>query len=135
MTGRKVAGSQNLGRVCRSTLRAWRKRLCDGATDDHLDNLRVSQFARGRGGDMPAVAQDRHVIAKRPHLAHAMRDEENCDALLFEMRDDFAEPIDVAAGERRGRLVEQQKSRLAEDRARDFDLLLNGKIELADLAP
>ena len=47
----------------------------------------------------------------------------------------LAEPVDVAAGERRRGLVEQKDTRLAEDRACDLDLLLNGEIELADLAP
>ena len=55
--------------------------------------------------------------------------------LLLETRDDLAEPVDIAAGERRSRLVEQQEARLAEDRARDLDLLLNGEIEIADFAP
>ena len=47
--------------------------------------------------------------------------------------DDLAEPVDVAAGERRGRLVEQQDARLAVDGAGDLDLLLQGEVEVADL--
>src|SRR4029077_19361292 len=87
------------------------------------------------GRDMAAAAQNRTVIAKSPHLAHAMRDEEDGDALLFEMRDDLTEPVNVAAGERRSRLVKQQKLRATEHRARDLDLLLNCEIEFADFAP
>ena len=44
-----------------------------------------------------------------------------------------SEPVDVAAGERRGRLVEQQDARLAEHRAGDLDLLPHREIEIADL--
>ena len=51
----------------------------------------------------------------------------------LEPGDDLAQPVDVAAGERRGRLVEQQDARLAVDRAGDLDLLLDGEVELADL--
>ena len=80
-TGREVARAQDLRRVRRPLLRPRRKSLRDRAADDHFDDLRVGEFARRRGRDMPAVAQDRHVIAKRPHLAHAMRDEDNGDAL------------------------------------------------------
>ena len=50
-----------------------------------------------------------------------------------EPRDDGAEPVDVAAGERRGRLVEQQNARLTKSRAGDFNLLLDREIKLADL--
>ena len=73
------------------------------------------------------------MIAERPHLTHAMRDEEDGDALLLETADDLAEPIDVAAGKSRCRLIEQQETRLAEDGARDLDFLLHGEIEFADL--
>ncbi len=51
----------------------------------------------------------------------------------FSARDQLAEPVDVAAGQGRGRLVEQQDARLAVDGAGDLDLLLHGKVEVADL--
>ena len=52
--------------------------------------------------------------------------------LRLQPRDDLAQPVDVAAGQRRGRLVEQQDRRLAIDGAGDLDLLLHGEVEVAD---
>ena len=74
-----------------------------------------------------------HRVAEGAHLAQAMGDEHDRHALGALVGDDVAEPVDVAAGERRGRLVEQQDARLAEQRARDLDLLLDGEVEFADL--
>ena len=89
--------------------------------------------ATGAGGDVAAVAQDGQAVAEGAHLRHAVGDEDDGGARRLQPRDDLAEPVDVAAGERRGRLVEQQDARLAVDGARDLDLLLQGEIELADL--
>ena len=42
-----------------------------------------------------------------------------------------AEPVDVASRQRRGRFVEQEDARLAEESAGDLDLLLHGEVEFA----
>ena len=82
---------------------------------------------------MAAVAQHSQVVAEGAHLTHAVRDEDDGDALRLQPGDNLAEPVDIAARERRGRLVEKQDARLPVDGAGDLDLLLDGEIELADL--
>ncbi len=62
-----------------------------------------------------------------------MRDENERDALAPQPAHDRAEPVDVAAGQARGRLVEQEDARLAEHGARDLDPLLQGEVEVAHL--
>ena len=94
---------------------------------------RVAEIGDGAGGDVPAVPEHGEVVAEGPHLAHPVRDEDDRHARRLEAGDDLAQPVDVAAGERRGRLVEEQDARLAIDRAGDLDLLLDGEVEVADL--
>ena len=70
------------------------------------------------------------VVAEGAHLAQAVRDEDDGDALgAFSARDDLAQPVDVAARQGRGRLVEQEDARLAEEGAGDLDLLPDGEVE------
>ena len=73
-------------------------------------------------------------VAERAYFAHAMRDEEIVTPCCFSPRDDAAEPVDIAA---RSVEVGSSSSRMrgaAEEGAGDLDLLLNGEIEIADLA-
>ena len=133
--------------------------LAGGEVLDREDLGRVVGLTAGRGGKVWAIERPMiismicaslksatapvaicrplrehgQVIAEGPHLAHAMRDEDDGHAGGLEAGDDLAEPVDVAAGERRGRLVEQEDARLAVDGAGDLDLLLDGEVEFADL--
>ena len=79
---------------------------------------------------MLAVPQHRHGVAERANLAQPVRDEDGGHALAALSLDDVAQPIDVAARQGRGRLVEQQDARLAEDGTGDLDLLLDREIEV-----
>ena len=82
---------------------------------------------------MAAVAQHGHAVAEGPHLAHAVRHEDDCDAVALALRDEAAEPVDVAARQGRSRLVEEQDARPAEQRPRDLDLLALVQVEVAQL--
>src|SRR5690242_8512395 len=82
---------------------------------------------------MLASAQDGDAVAEGADLTHAVRDEDGGDALSLAPGDDRAEPVDIAARQCRGRLVEQQDAGAAEQRARDLDLLSLVEIEVADL--
>ena len=97
-----------------------------------MDDFGVGNIGDAGRGDVAAVAQDGQVIAEGAHLTQAVRDEDDGHALGAFARDDLAEPVDIAAGESRGRLVEQQDLRLAVERAGDFDLLFDGKLDIAD---
>ena len=66
-------------------------------------------------------------VAEGAYLAHAVRDEDDGHAGGLQRCDDLAQPVDVAAGQRRGRLVEQQDARLAVDGAGDLDLLAHAR--------
>ena len=104
------------------------------AADDHLDDLGVAERRRRR-----RCAMWRPLRSTVRWSQKARTSRRRCEMKTIvtpwrlEAGDDLAEPVDVAAGERRGRLVEQQDARLAVDRAGDLDLLLDGEIELADL--
>ena len=107
--------------------------MSERAAGDHADDFVVVVVGNRPGRDMLAVAQYGHRVAERAHFSQAMRNEHRRDALArAESAMICAEPVDVAAGQRRRRLVEQQDARLAEDRAGDFDLLLDGEVEFAD---
>ena len=73
------------------------------------------------------------MVAEAAHLGQPVRDEDDGDAVGLEPAHDRAQPVDVAAGQARGRLVEQEDARLAEHRARDLDPLLQGEVEVAHL--
>ena len=66
--------------------------------------------ALGEGLDVAAVAEDREGVAERLDLVHAVRDEEHADALApCSSASSVVDGLDVAAGQRRGRLVEDEE--------------------------
>jgi hypothetical protein len=73
-----------------------------------------------------SIAQDRQRIAEAAHLAHAVGDENDGNALRLLSLDDLAQPVDVAPRERGGRLVEKKNPRLPKKGSGNFDLLLDG---------
>lgn len=104
-----------------------------GAADDHPDHLVVADPGHLGRAHVLAVAQDGEPVAEPPHLGHAVRDEDDRDPVRAHLLDEAAEPVDVAAGEGRGRLIEQQEARLPEHGAGDLDLLPLGQLERAHL--
>ena len=135
LAGREVASAPSTSGPQRAARRrARREGLREGAADDHVDDLGVAQSRRPAPVAMWRPLR-RTVSVSQKARTSRMRCEMKTmvTPCALEPAMISPEPIDVAAGERRGRLVEQQDARLAEDRARDLDLLPDGEIELADL--
>ena len=122
------------GGSARNADRLLREGGGDRAADDQLDHLLVIDGLDREAADIAAVAQHGEIVAEGAHFRQAMGDEEDRDPFALQPLDQPAEPIDVPAREGGGRLVEQQDAGLAEDGARDLDLLAQGQIEAADLA-
>ena len=131
--GGQLVDRENFGRRAGRLLGAGRKGLVDRPADDHLDDLGIGEVGDGSGRNVAAVSEHGEVVAEGAHLAYAMRDEDHGHAIRLEPGDDVAEPVDVTAGERRGRLVEEKNARLAIDRPGDLDLLLDREVEVANL--
>ena len=107
------------GRLCR----LGREGRGQRASDHQLDHPVVGDFVGPEAPHHAAVAQDRQAVAEIPHLLHPVRDEDDRRALGAQPGEERAEPLHVVAGERRGRLVQQEQSRLARDGTSDLDLL------------
>src|SRR5271166_653123 len=103
---------------------ARREGMRKRAARDHADNFVIGVGGDGASGDVPTVAQDRHRIAKGPHLPEAVGDEHGRYAAGAQAPDDPAEPVDVASRQRRRRFVEEENARATEQGAGDLDLLL-----------
>ena len=131
--GGEVADAKDLRRLRGVLDRPWRKSLGQRTTDDHFDDLRLGEVADRSGSNVAAVAQDREVVAERLHLAHPVRDEYDGDTLPLQFRDHSAEPVDIAPGECRCRLIQKQQARIAEDSPGNLDLLPHSEIEIANI--
>ena len=94
---------------------------------------RAGAGALGEGLDVAAVAEDRERVAERLDLVHPVRDEDRGDALAPSARARRrVDGLDVAAGQRRGRLVEDQHRGVAAERLGDLDHLPARQAEVAD---
>ena len=79
------------------------------AADDVLDHrLAGVSSAQRRGDDVLAVAQDRRAVGDARDLVHAVRDVDDRHALGLEPAQEVEQLLDLAARQRRGRLVEDQ---------------------------
>ena len=67
---------------------------------DHADDFIVGVGGDRPGGDVPAVAQNRHRIAEGADLSQAVGDKDDGYALRVHLGDDVTQPIDVASGQR-----------------------------------
>ena len=72
---------------------------------------------------MAAVAEHRGAVGQRFDLVHAMRDVEDGDVLGLQPGEQRVDLLDVGAGQRRSRLVEDQQLRLLAERLGDLDHL------------
>ena len=98
------------------------------AADDIFDDLVERQLAHRRGDDMPAVAQDGGAIGDPRDLVHAVRDIDDRHALGLEPAEKGEQLLDLAAGERGRRLVENEDAHVARDRLDDLgELALPGR--------
>ena len=105
--------------------------LAQGAPDHHVHDLVVAGLCHVDGADTDAVAEDRGPMAEIAHLIHAVRDEDDRDALGAEAAHDGEDLLHLAAVERRGRLVEDQHLRLPAHGLGDLDQLAIGEGEIA----
>ena len=85
--------------------------------------------AAGQEIDAPARAQDGHVVAEAEDLVDEMADEQDRDALPLQRGHDLEQPVDLAAGDGRGRLVHDQHARVERQRLDDLDRLPLGDAE------
>ena len=104
-----AGGEQRLGAGGADRLR--RELGLDVAADHQPDDLGGRAGALGEGLDVAAVAEDREGVAERLDLVHAVRDEDRGDALGLQLGEQAVDGLDVAAGQRRGRLVEDEHRR------------------------
>ena len=74
----------------------------------------------------------REPVAERLDLVHAVRDEEHADALGLQLGEHVVDGVDVAAGERRGRLVEDEELGVLAQRLGDLDHLPARQRQVAD---
>ena len=108
-------------------------RATDRAPDDELDQpLHIELGRRPRAHDAP-VAQHGHAVGHGDDLLEAVRDVDDRDAALLEALDDLKQRVDLAVGERGGRLVHDQDARVLRERLGDLDELEARGAQAADL--
>ena len=83
------------------------------------------------GADEAGVAEDRHAAGEAIHVFHAMRDEDDGDALVAQALGDLVEVFAFTVGERRGRLIHDDDPCIRGERLPDLDDLLLGDRETA----
>ena len=92
-----------------------------GRPDDVGDDGVHAGVASRVVGDHRALAQDDDAVANREHVGQAMADEDDADALAPQRSDQLEHMLDLAHGERRGRLVHDDQPRVESQRAGDRD--------------
>ena len=85
------------------------------------------------GRDGHAVPEDGDALGEVAHLGEAMRDVDDQHARRREAPREIEQPLGLARGERRGRLVEDEDRRVASKRLGDLDHLTLGERQPADL--
>ncbi len=100
---------------------------------DHQPRQRALGRALGRHGvDHLAAPQDGHAVGDVEHLVELVRDEDDRRALLGQRAQDLEQVLRLLRGQHRGRLVEHEHLRAAEQRAQDLDALLGADAEVLD---
>ena len=122
--------TQHLGAPGLTRLGARRFIVFEFAAHDHFNDLRVGEVGHRAAGDVLAVAQHGHAVAKAAHLGQAVGDEDHGHAFALLRGDEFANPLHVSARECGGGLVQQEDAGFAQQRAGNFQFLLNRQIEV-----
>ena len=108
-----------------------REHLGDLAPDHQPDDV----VARDVGGrmlaDEAAVAEHRHFVGDLEQFVHLVGDVDDALALGLERADDLEEVLDLALGQRGGRLVHDENVGIVADRLGDLDHLPVGDGEVA----
>ena len=107
-----------------------REDLGDDAAGHELQQALVIGLVHGERGDALAVAQHGDAVADAPVLVHAVADIDDADAVALLLLDEREEPLRLAFGERRGRLVQDQHRGLGAERLGDLHHLLLGAGEI-----
>ena len=90
-----------------------------------LDTARPREVVRRAGGDDATLAQDRDAVAHELHLAEQVRVQQHRDAAPLQLLQNVAHGAPPGRIERRGRLVEEEQRRRADERLRDPEALLH----------
>ncbi len=109
-----------------------RKQLVDVAADHHGDEARFRHLGDGLGRDGLAVAQHGHAVGDLEDLVHAVADVDDADPLRAQRAHDVEETAYVGLGQRRGRLVHDERARVLRQGARDLDTLAVGDRQAGD---
>ena len=80
---------------------------------------------------MPAVAEHRRAVGERVDFVHAMRNVEDRDILGLQPRQKRVNLLDVDAGQRRSRLIEDEQLRLLSERLGDLHHLTARQRQIA----
>ena len=108
---------------------AGREHGLEVAAEHHGDD-RVDVELRGRlRREAAAVAKNGDAVGDAKDFGQAVGDVDDAPPLAGEALDDGEHALDLAVGERRGRLVEDQDAGIADEEARDLEELLLGDAE------
>ena len=112
-------------------------RLCqiDLAADHVGDGALWRRFIARARRYQASVAKDRDLVGDLEHLLHAMADEEDGDALPFQVADKLEQLLNLVRGERRRRLVHDQDADVERNGLGDFDRLLGGQCQSSRRIP
>ena len=80
----------------------------------------------------PAVPEHRDAVGDAEDFGQAVGDVDDAPSLAGEALDDGEHALDLAVGERRGRLVEDEDAGIADEEPRDLEELLLGDAETLD---
>src|SRR3954464_4167431 len=113
-----------------------RRRLVDAQQDlaaDHEPRERLLGGALG-GNRVDALAAPQHgdAVGDLEDLVELVRDEDDAGAVLLQRLEDAEEVARLLGGEHRGRLVEDEDPRPAEERAQDLHALLHADADILD---
>ena len=111
---------------------ARREHGLEVAAEHHGDD-RVDVELGGRArGQAAAVAEHRDAVGDAEHLGQAVRHVDDAAPLGGEPLDHGQDALDLAVGERRGRLVEDQDAGVADEQPRDLEELHLGDAQPLD---
>ena len=107
--------------------------LCEYTDHGHCGIIEDGEVRAGVGVERFAVAHDGDPIADCEYLVEAVADVDQSEALVAQLVQHGAEPVDLRRRQRRRGLVQDENASLREEGARDLDELLPGQVEVADL--
>ena len=96
------------------------------------DSEATSNSAVGPSATLRAVAQDEDALADGEHFGQLVADEDDRDVVRLEAAHDLQQGLDLALGQRGGRLVHGDQARAADERAGDRHHLFVGDAQAFD---